>query len=124
MVFVFGSNTDGRHGAGAALYARNFCGAKNGIGEGMASPTSYALPTVGHTLSRMSFETLKGHIAKFLQFASEHDELQFKVTRVGCERAGFSDAQVAPLFLNAPGNCLFDTGWARALPDARFWGTY
>ncbi len=31
-IFVFGSNLAGRHGKGAALYAKNHCGAVYGIG--------------------------------------------------------------------------------------------
>ena len=44
MIFVFGSNLAGRHGLGAAKYARNNLGAVYGVGEG---PTGecYALPT-------------------------------------------------------------------------------
>src|ERR1041385_1434860 len=33
-VFVFGSNRQGRHGAGAAKFARENYGAEQGIGEG------------------------------------------------------------------------------------------
>lgn len=42
-VFVFGSNPEGRHGAGAAKSALNF-GAKYGIGRGLQGQT-YALVT-------------------------------------------------------------------------------
>ena len=43
-VFVFGSNPEGRHGAGAAKIAVIQFGAKYGIGEGLVGD-SYALPT-------------------------------------------------------------------------------
>lgn len=43
-IFVFGSNPEGRHGAGAAKIAREQFGAKYGVGEGMTG-NAYALPT-------------------------------------------------------------------------------
>lgn len=43
-IFVFGSNPEGRHGAGAAKVAVKMFGAKYGQGEGLQG-NSYALPT-------------------------------------------------------------------------------
>lgn len=43
-VFVFGSNPEGVHGAGAAKTARDMFGAQTGVGEGMTG-SAYALPT-------------------------------------------------------------------------------
>ena len=43
-IFVFGSNPEGRHGAGAAKIAREQFGAKYGVGEGLTG-NAYALPT-------------------------------------------------------------------------------
>lgn len=43
-IFVFGSNPEGRHGAGAAKVAREKFGAIYGQGEGMQGH-AYALPT-------------------------------------------------------------------------------
>jgi hypothetical protein len=37
--------------------------------------------------------------------------LSFLVTRVGCGLAGFTDAQVAPLFTQAPANCFLPGIW-------------
>lgn len=44
MYFVFGSNLSGKHGKGAALTAKRFFGAANGVGEGLTGQ-AYALPT-------------------------------------------------------------------------------
>lgn len=43
-IFVFGSNPEGRHGAGSAKVAREQFGAIYGVGEGLQG-NSYALPT-------------------------------------------------------------------------------
>ncbi|NBO98828.1 MAG: hypothetical protein EBU90_01700 [Proteobacteria bacterium] len=44
MIFVFGSNIEGIHGAGAAKFAKDYLEAQLGIGEGFTGQT-YALPT-------------------------------------------------------------------------------
>ena len=49
MIFVFGSNLAGRHGAGAALYAARKYGAKYGVGVGRTGD-AYALPTKDENL--------------------------------------------------------------------------
>ena len=43
-IFVFGSNRQGIHGAGAARFARQYRGAQSGMGDGLAEQ-SYALAT-------------------------------------------------------------------------------
>lgn len=56
VVFVFGSNLEGRHGAGAALFAKNNFGAIYGQSEGLQG-NSYAIPTKDiskHTWARYS----------------------------------------------------------------------
>lgn len=123
MIFVFGSNLSGIHGGGAARFAHIHKGAVMGVGEGLTGDC-YALPTVGEGITRMQYADALPHIQKFLQFAKDHPDLEFQVTRVGCGLAGFTDAQIAPLFRDAPSNCLFDTAWSGWMPRARFWGTF
>ncbi len=94
-VFVFGSNLKGHHHGGAANYALNHFGAKWGIGRGL-SGQSYAIPT-----SRIPFDELKGYVDEFLQFARDHDDLLFYVTRIGCGNAGYTVEDIAPLFADA-----------------------
>lgn len=38
-------------------------------------------------------------------------QLMFNVTRIGCGRAGYTDAQIAPMFKDAPSNCNLPEGW-------------
>lgn len=124
MIFTFGSNLSGWHGSGSAAHAMIHCGAIHGQGEGLQG-TSYALPTVGKHIRKMSFERVKKYVKNFIEYAEAHPELEFKVTQVGCKRAGFTTEQIAPLFINAPGNCYFDTAWKEFLGDSKkFWGTY
>ena len=40
-------------------------------------------------------------LAKFIEYAKEHPELTFLVTRIGCGIAGYKEEEVAPLFAEA-----------------------
>lgn len=109
-VFVFGSNMAGRHGVGAAQYARKFRGAEFGIFEGLTG-SCYAIPTKDENLKPLPIAAIAENVAHFLDVARSMQSARFFVTRVGCGLAGFSDAQIAPLFMNAPSNCNFAYQW-------------
>lgn len=96
-VFVFGSNVAGRHGKGAALYARQHCGAIYGQGEGLQG-RSYAIPTKDHELRPLPLPVIEQHVRTFLAFAEAHPELTFHVTAIGCGLAGYRPEQIAPMF--------------------------
>jgi hypothetical protein len=110
MVFVFGSNRAGRHGAGAAKAALDKYGAVYGIGEGLRG-RSYALPTKDENIRTLPLTEVVAHVETFLEFARHHSGIGFAVTRIGCGLAGFTDTQIAPLFKNAPSNCYLPEGW-------------
>lgn len=111
-IFVFGSNLAGRHGAGAALAARNLHGAIVGQGIGRQG-NSYAIPTKDTKLNPLPLEIIGGYISDFLQYAKDHQELVFEVTRVGCGLAGYEDEDIAPFFEGAPPNCKLPEGWPK-----------
>ena len=96
-VFVFGSNLAGMHGAGAARAAVDHFGAVWGCGVGLQGQ-SYAIPTM-----QGGVETIAPYVDGFIEFAKEHPELFFYVTRIGCGIAGFRDEEMAPLFSAARG---------------------
>ena len=111
-VFVFGSNLAGRHGKGAALYARQHYGAVYGNGVGMqggvgAQGSSYAIPTKDHNLKTLPLREIEVHVHNFLNFAIEHSHFTFHVTPIGCGLAGYKPEQILPLFLSW---CLDDNG--------------
>lgn len=111
-VFVFGSNLAGRHGAGAALYARKHHGAIYGQGIGLQG-NSYGIPTKDMYIRTLPLHEIARHVIDFLLFAIAHPDLTFEVTRIGCGLAGYTDTQIAPMFKNAPANCLLPEGWRR-----------
>ena len=94
-IFVFGSNLAGHHMGGAARAAHMKFGAKWGIGVGLTGQ-SYAIPTM-----QGGVETIKPYVNQFIEYAKEHYEKKFLVTRIGCGIAGFKDEEIAPLFKKA-----------------------
>lgn len=94
-IFVFGSNLEGRHGAGAAHAAVTKFGAIMGQGVGLQGK-SYAIPTM-----QGGIDTIKPYVDEFIEFAKQHKSLRFLVTRIGCGIAGFTDQEIAPLFVEA-----------------------
>lgn len=113
-VWVFGSNLAGIHGAGAARVALEKFGAVDGQGVGYRGQ-SYAIPTMNRKLARLPRHVIAMHIAKFIVFAHHHSKHNFFVTRVGCGIAGYTDAEIAPMFKAAPANCSFAEAWREFL---------
>lgn len=111
-VFVFGSNLAGRHGKGAALYARINCGAIYGQGEGLQG-SSYAIPTKDRSIKSLPLDEIKSGVVRFLEFAKAHAEMKFVVTRIGCGLAGYTDEQIGPFFSNSPHNCTLPKEWTK-----------
>lgn len=119
MIFVFGSNLAGRHGKGAALYARQHHGAIYGVGAGPQG-SSYAIPTKGHKLEVLPIDVIKTHVDDFLEYATHNPHLQFQVTAIGCGLAGYKPTQIAPLFRLAPSNCQLPDEFRQVLARASF----
>ena len=110
-VFVFGSNTEGRHGAGAAKTAVDKFGAKYGQAEGLQGQ-SYAIVTKNLTsgiemFGRKITKTGERSIERFeireqledlMSFAENNPDKKFYVTKLGTALAGFSTSEIKELF--------------------------
>ena len=110
MIFVFGSNEAGRHGAGAALYAVQNHGAIYGVGFGMQG-NSFGIPTKDKNIRTLPLEKIKEYVDKFIAYAKIYPDKHFQVTRIGCGSAAYTDSQIAPMFKGAPNNCHLPEGW-------------
>ena len=115
-IFVFGSNEVGKHGLGAAKYAVEHHGAIWGVGEGRQGD-SYGIPTKDGMIKPLPLNSIKEYVRRFVQFARRNNTLTFEVTRIGCGLAGYTDQQIAPMFSNAPKNCLFPQEWQTILGE-------
>lgn len=106
MIFVFGSNRAGRHGAGAAKHAHARFGAEYGVGEGRTG-NAYAIPTKDENLRVIPLHEIGNAIHRFMRYARENPTEWFQVTPVGCGLAGYTREQIAPYFDGAPSKCIF-----------------
>ena len=107
-VFVFGSNASGHHGGGAALIAWQKFGAVWGEGHGLHGQT-FAIDTMSGK------NAFAADALTFLAFASQHPELTFLLTPVGCGIAGYAPEEVAPMFASAPENVVMPESFVRVL---------
>lgn len=103
LVFVFGSNREGRHGLGAALEARQNWGAVYGQAKGRQG-NSYAIVTkeLRKGFAAVTLDEVRTGVEEFLVYAREHTDIAFRVTPIGCGHAGFKPEQIGPLFEDAP----------------------
>lgn len=109
LIFVFGSNLFGRHGAGAAHTARRFYGARYGNGVGPQG-MSYAIPTKDGYLRVLDLDAIESYVKEFVYYTHDNPKKKFLVTAVGTGRAGYKHSDMAPLFKDAV-NCWFDKRW-------------
>lgn len=100
-IFVFGSNLSGYHGAGAAKVARQLFGAKLGTSLGMTG-FSFAIPTKDERIQTIGLGRIKVYVDIFNDYAKQHPELEFWMSRIGCGLAGYDNIDIAPMFKPLP----------------------
>jgi hypothetical protein len=103
-IFVFGSNTAGIHGGGAAKLAYEKFGAKCGYGHGHIGQT-YAIPTKDNNIKTLDIEYINLAVQEFIRYVNIqnnifNNDVIYLVTQIGCGLAGFKPEQIAPLFKN------------------------
>ena len=113
-IFVFGSNLAGIHGAGAARYALKNCGANFGQGVGLQGH-SYAIPTKDQAIQTLSLFSIDNYVYFFKDFARINADWKFFVTALGTGLAGYNHSQIAPMFKDAPENCILPVEWRQFL---------
>lgn len=121
-VFVFGSNLAGRHGKGAALWARQHRGAIYGQGHGIQG-RSYAIPTKGWKMETLPLFLIEGFVQEFLMFAEKYWMKQYQLTPIGCGLAGYTREQIEPMFARAPDNVIWPPEWGDRTTAASSVGT-
>jgi len=94
-VFVFGSNTAGRHGKGAAKTAMKW-GAMYGEGFGHHGRT-FAIPTLRGDFQKRDLRNIQEDVEIFTDVARA-GHFRFLVTEIGCGLAGFDHKEIAPMF--------------------------
>lgn len=120
-IFVFGSNREGRHGKGAASTAYRYHGAVYGQAEGLQG-NSYAIITkeLRRDQPVVTLKEVEESVRKFLHFAFVHSDITFRLTKIGCGLAGFTEDQIRPLFRFATHNVIQPDDW-KELNEADFY---
>lgn len=126
-IFVFGSNPEGKHGAGAARVALLKFGAEYGVGEGLTG-NSYALPTKdlrvlkNNGLRSISEKDIIKSIKKLYKVAEQNPDKTFKIAyRNKADEVtlnGYNGREMFMMFLQAtdesnsfPKNIQFSEEW-------------
>lgn len=126
-IFVFGSNPEGRHGAGSAAVAVKLFGAIYGQGEGLQG-SAYALPTTelryqlrdSYDRHSMPRDTIVENIRRMYNCAMEHPEWKFKVAYRNqpdeVTLCGYAGKELMSMFKEAadgnyPENIYFSQEW-------------
>lgn len=113
--FVFGSNLVGRHGKGAALYAKKNFGAVQGEYLGFTGQC-YAIPTKDENIVTLPLHRILVCVSKFTQSTYQASDCEFLVTQVGTGLAGYEPKDIAPMFRWCnPDNTIFDIAWKEFL---------
>lgn len=118
---MFGSNTEGRHGAGTARLCLNKYGAKWGQASGLQG-RSYGLITTDlrtYKFPSRSPEEVLAEIKKFYNFAKQNPDKEFLVayTADGYNLCGYTSKQLANLFsaVEIPENVVFNDTFAKLM---------
>ncbi|PHS22238.1 MAG: hypothetical protein COA84_13855 [Robiginitomaculum sp.] len=111
-IFVFGSNLGGRHGKGAALFARDNYGAVYGEGAGRTG-NAYGIPTKDVNLKILSLDMIETHVKVFNMYTFDHPNLIFLVTPFGTGLAGYNKLDIIAIMqkLVWTRNVLFTKEW-------------
>lgn len=120
IVFVFGSNPEGRHGAGSARAAVEKFGAIYGRGRGMQGD-AYALVTteLRNGMPRVTLRQITDNVRELYETARENPGKKFMVAYRSAENertlCGYTGGELVGCFLAAgdiPDNIWFSEEWS------------
>lgn len=123
-IFVFGSNTEGKHGKGAAKWAKDYYGAIYGQSFGRQGQ-SFAIIT--KDLNKKKHPSIKrgkivSQILYLYLYAIQHPELDFYIAYSGLSKNlnGYDNREMASMFfiesLDIPKNIIFEENFAKFIP--------
>jgi hypothetical protein len=120
VIFVFGSNPEGRHGLGSAKVAKDKFGAVYGVGEGLMG-NSYALPTKDLRIKgyrTISKEDIVENIKRMYECARENNNKKFMIAYRNKEKEytlnGYYGWEMMQMFIDAgpiPENVYVSEEW-------------
>jgi hypothetical protein len=128
QIYVFGSNTQGRHGKGAALLAHKYFGAIYGVAYGLQGQC-FAICTKDLTKSvhpSISTESIISEIGGLYMHASIFSEQEFLIAyTLSTNLNGYTTQEMANMFALAgpiPNNIVFNEEFAKLI-DTSLWAS-
>lgn len=117
QIFVFGSNTEGRHGKGAAKLATLF-GAQYGVSKGFCGGQTYGIVTkdLSKGIRSIPIEDIKSQVWDLVKTAVHNPDKQFICSTFGCGLAGYKPSELAPMFYRIPQNLILPKCFIDNLP--------
>lgn len=96
---LVGTNTEGRHGAGLAKFARSRFGLEYGHSEGPCGQC-YCIVTKDLKLGKrsISLERIESQLVVFNEFCKNNPDLIFYLTLIGTNLAGYSKEEIIDIF--------------------------
>lgn len=98
VIFVFGSNTEGRHGKGAAKEALDYWGAKYGQAKGLQG-NSFAIITKNLKVGfrSVTLQSIREQLITLHRITLQNKDCNFIVTAFGTKLAGFTTDEIKSL---------------------------
>lgn len=124
QIFVFGSNTQGRHGKGSALIAREKFGAIYGQSKGLQGQ-SYAIITKDLTKSvhpSISKENIIQQIKELYEYAKKNEDKEFLIAyKIGKNLNSYTSQEMAEMFssFSIPENIIFEENFSTLLKNKK-----
>lgn len=75
----------------------------------------YAIATKDLNIMTLHLSLIEAQVKVFKELAFDNHRYDFIVTKIGCGLAGYTDAEIAPMFKGSPDNCLFHKDWKEYL---------
>lgn len=116
-VFVYGANMAGKHGASGAKHALQYHDAKWGA-TGLCG-NSYGINTKDAKIKTLSLEKIQWYIGIFLRYAESAKDKKFFITKIGTGLASYRDEDIAPMFKDAPENCVLAESWKQIIKEMK-----
>ncbi len=111
-IFVFESDLRGNHTEGDTLIAVARWGTRTRMAAGFYSHSLEITTTRGDS-KPLPLAALSGTIDFFLTTAETWSHFTFRVGRIGCGLAGYTNEEMAPMFATAPDSCEFSPEWSQ-----------
>lgn len=126
IIYVFGSNTQGKHGKGSAKIALDYFEARYGQASGLQG-RSYAIITKDLTKNdhpSINEKVIIMQINELYDFARKNEELEFKIAYrgYGSNLNGYTSEEMADMFRRSsiPENIVFEDTFSKLVFNEKF----